>query len=117
MQYDIFPLYSKFKFSFFRQFAGIETNCNEFFICIVSTICFGGIQVLEPDSKLTEVLMDTIFECIENSDSTVKDVRNWQKVVQWFMALYPSNPAESKEDIANVPVIQSFLLPLLLQHE
>lgn len=71
----------------------IKTSCYRFFIEVVSSLCFGGKELPEPD--LIKVLMDTIFLEKETSELTPYEDRK---------------PDET-------PIIRSFLLQLLLDHE
>ena len=71
----------------------IKTSCDRFFIEVVSSLCFGGKVAPEPD--LIKVLMDTIFLEKETSELT---------------------PYVHQEP-DKTPIIRSFLLQLLLEHE
>ncbi|XP_064404373.1 E3 ubiquitin-protein ligase RNF213-like isoform X3 [Halichondria panicea] len=69
----------------------IKDSCNRFFIEVVSSLCFGGREI--PESELIELLLDNVLQDRETS------------------ALSPYK----KQD--QTPVIRSFLLQLLLEHE
>ena len=69
----------------------MKDSCNRFFIEVVSSLCFGGREI--PESELIELLLDNVLQDRETS------------------ALSPYK----KQD--QTPVIRSFLLQLLLEHE
>lgn len=69
----------------------IRKYCSEFFLQIVSNLCFGG--DIAPESKLIKMLLGTMF-----AESTQE--------------LTPYSKVKTDE----VPTIRSFLLQLLLEH-
>ncbi len=69
----------------------ISKSCNRFFIEVVSSLCFGGMEVPEPE--LVKLLLDTVFRDTQTS------------------RLSPYNEQD------DTPTIRSFLLQLLLEHE
>ena len=72
----------------------VKKSCKEFFMELVSDLCFGGQAVPEPN--LIKMLLDRVF--IEKNDST-------QELTPY------------KDDRADkIPTIRSFLLQLLLEH-
>ena len=72
----------------------VKKACREFFMELVSSLCFGGEAAPEP--ALVKMLLDTVF--VEKNDST-QDLTPY------------------KDDKADkVPTIRSFLLQLLLEH-
>ena len=71
----------------------IRKSCNRFFIEVVSSLCFGGMEAPEPE--LVKLLLDTVLR--DNQTSR----------------LSPYNDEQQDE----TPTIRSFLLQLLLEHE
>ncbi len=69
----------------------MKDNCNRFFIEIVSSLCFGGRET--PESELIELLLDTVLQDRETSTLS---------------------PYKKRDQ---TPIIRSFLLQLLLEHE
>ena len=72
----------------------VKKSCREFFMEIVSNLCFGGRAAPEPD--LIKMLLDNVF--VEENKST-------QEVTP-----YKGDKADK------IPTIRSFLLQLLLEH-
>ena len=72
----------------------IRESCRAFFMELVSTLCFGQTTLPEPD--LISSLMNIVFQ----DDEKTKDFT------------YSDKAAADKQ-----PVIRSFLLQLLLEHE
>ncbi len=70
----------------------IRNSCNRFFIEVVSSLCFGGVEAPEPE--LVKLLLDTVLRDTQTS------------------ILSPYNNEHDK-----TPTIRSFLLQLLLEHE
>ncbi|XP_064403130.1 E3 ubiquitin-protein ligase RNF213-like isoform X2 [Halichondria panicea] len=71
----------------------IRKSCNRFFIEVVSSLCFGGMEA--PETELVKLLLDTVLR--DNQTSR----------------LSPYNDEQQDE----TPTIRSFLLQLLLEHE
>ena len=69
----------------------IRRNCNRFFIEVVSSLCFGGMEAPEPE--VVKLLLDTVLHDSQTS------------------RLSPYNEQDE------TPTIRSFLLQLLLEHE
>ena len=80
-----------------RNAKEFKSNCQHYFIEVVSTLCFGGQRAPEPD--LIKMLLDIVFT---ESDSGM--------VTQEMVPL-----SDEKRD--KIPVIRSSLLQLLLEHE
>lgn len=72
----------------------VKKSGREFFLELVSELCFGGQGAPEPN--LIKMLLDTVF--VEKNDSTQE------------LTPYKDDKADK------VPTIRSFLLQLLLQH-
>ena len=72
----------------------VKKSGREFFMELVSELCFGGRAAPEPD--LVKILLDTVF--VEKSDSTQE------------LTPYKDDKADK------IPTIRSFLLQLLLEH-
>ena len=77
-----------------KTLKSIRESCHAFFMELVSTLCFGQRDLPEPE--LVKRLMNIVF----TSDKTTKDFT------------YSDKTATDKN-----PVIRSFLLQLLLEHE
>ena len=75
----------------------IKKSCRAYFMEVISSLCFGGVGVPEPE--LVKLLLDTVFI---NSDDEVE------------ISTRDLTPYEGKHD--SVPVIRSFILQLLLEH-
>ncbi len=69
----------------------IKKSCNRFFIEVVSSLCFGGVDAPEPE--LVKSLLDTVLQ--DNQTSKL-------------------SPYKEQDE---TPTIRSFLLQLLLEHE
>ena len=69
----------------------IKKHCNDFFIEMVSRLCFGGREL--PDTKVFSSLFDMIFPYAESTKLQTIDVK-----------------------FISTPAIKSFLLQLLLEH-
>lgn len=80
------------------QIANFERNCRNYFIAVVSNLCFGGETMPEP--ALIEMIMGIVFT---KSDSTSLGTRALTPVVNG--------------KIDEVPVVRSSLLQLLLEHK
>lgn len=75
-------------------------SCRDFFMEVVSTLCFGGQDTPEP--QLIKCLMETVFAMNrEGTMFTTRDITQYDQ--------------ESACD--EVPVVRSFLLQLLLEHK
>ena len=72
----------------------VKRGCREFFMELVSSLCFGG--EASPEPALVKMLLDTVF--VEKNDSTQE------------LTPYRDDKADK------VPTIRSFLLQLLLEH-
>lgn len=72
----------------------VKKSCREFFMELVSDLCFGGDAV--PEADLVKMLLDTVF--IEKNDSTQE------------LTPYRDDRADK------IPTIRSFLLQLLLEY-
>ena len=75
-------------------------SCRDFFMEVVSTLCFGGQTA--PESQLIACLMETVFA--RNTDGTMFGTRE-------------ITPYDHKSSCDEVPVVRSFLLQLLLEHK
>lgn len=83
-----------------QQHNQVLISCRDFFMEVVSTLCFGGRDAPEPE--LVKSLMDTVFGTNrEGTMFTTRDITPYDQ--------------ESKCD--EVPVVRSFLLQLLLEHK
>ncbi len=69
----------------------IKRSCSNFFIDIVSSLCFGDMEAPEPD--LIKLLLDTVLQ--DTQTSKFSPYNNQDKT----------------------PTIRSFLLQLLLEHK
>lgn len=74
----------------------IKKCCHEFFMELVSSLCFGG--TIPPEPELIEMLINTVFNEKEGSST---------------QSLTPYD--DTKVD--KIPTIRSFLLQLLLEHK
>ena len=74
----------------------IKNSCRTFFMEVISSLCFGGVGVPEPE--LVKLLLDTVF--IDSDDKQIS-TRN----------LTPFLKERDSE-----PVIRTFVLQLLLEH-
>ncbi len=74
-----------------RTKAKIRKSCNNFFVEIVSTLCFGNVEAPEPG--LIKLLLDTVLQDTQTSKFSPYDDRDTN------------------------PTIRSFLLQLLLEHK
>lgn len=74
-----------------------KSNCQYYFLEVVSTLCFGGQRAPEPD--LIKMLLDIIFTDGDMGMAT-------REIVPL---------SDEKSD--KIPVIRSSLLQLLLEHE
>ena len=82
-----------------KTVSSIQKSCREFFMEVVSNLCFGGHKPPEPD--LIKMLMNTVFT-ERKEDASALDTRD--------MTPYQADPDQ-------VPVVRSFLLQLLLEHK
>ena len=82
-----------------KTVSSIQRSCREFFMEVVSNLCFGGHKPPEPD--LIKMLMNTVFT-ERKEDASALDTRD--------MTPYQADPDQ-------VPVVRSFLLQLLLEHK
>lgn len=74
------------------QQKGLSRKCNDFFVELVSTLCFSYWST--PDDKLAEILIQTVFD-VDSSSDEIQDI---QQVTY------------------NIPVTKIILLHLLLQN-
>ena len=95
---DVYYFYDVFR-SYPKKLASIRRSCRAFFMELVSTLCFGRHETPEPE--LITMLMNTIF--MEGEQEGELGTREF------------SPYKEAKRD--GIPVIRSFLLQLLLEHE
>ena len=72
-------------------------SCDDFFMEVVSTLCFG--QATVPDGDLIEMLLNLIFTEATSADGTITSTKQL---------------TSHKQRTDDVPVIRSFLLQLLL---
>lgn len=75
----------------------IRSSCQAFFMEVISSLCFGGSSVPEP--QLIKLLLNTVF--VDGTDEGI--------------ATRELTPYLSKKH-DTVPVIRSFILQLLLEH-
>ena len=73
--------------------SSIKKSCHNFFMEVVSSLCFGGSQV--PESELLKSLVDTIV-----CDGQTRELTPYG--------------TDTKAD--KIPTIRSFVLQLLLEH-
>ena len=74
----------------------MKNSCRAYFMEVVSSLCFGGVGVPEP--QLVKLLLDTVFINSDEEQVTTQDL----------------TPYQGEQD--SVPVIRSFILQLLLEH-
>ena len=74
--------------------ANIRESCHAFFMEVVSTLCFGSQTSPEPE------LINTLIGMVFTEEAGTKELSPYKEV---------------KND--DVPVVRSFLLQLLLEHE
>ena len=77
-----------------------QVDCCNYFVEVVSTLCFGGDKVPEPD--LIKMLMEIIYKAEGDTDT---------ELTQDLTFL-----TEEKEDKL-LPIIRSSLLQLLFEHK
>jgi hypothetical protein len=89
-----------------KELAEVRRNCYEFFIHVVSSLCFG--QSISPDDDLTEMLLDVVFKRREEVGDTEGEMGKWR----------PRHISPYEADVIGdaSPIIHSFLLKLLLEH-
>ena len=78
-----------------KELSGLKRDCHNYFIEVVSTICFGGESAPEPD--LIKNLMEVVFTQDVDLISPLTDVKG--------------------DKSGEVSVVRSSLLQLLLEHE
>ena len=74
----------------------IKNSCRTFFMEVISSLCFGGVGVPEPE--LVKLLLDTVF--IDSDDKQI----------------YTRNLTPFLKERDSEPVIRTFVLQLLLEH-
>ena len=74
----------------------LKNSCQAYFMEVISSLCFGGVGVPEP--QLVKLLLDTVFIDSVDEQISTKDL----------------TPYKGEQD--SVPVIRSFILQLLLEH-
>ena len=74
----------------------LKNSCQAFFMEVISTLSFGGIDGPEP--QLVRLLLDMVFIDGEDEQVTTQEL----------------TPYKGEQD--SVPVIRSFILQLLLEH-
>ena len=82
----------------------IKKSCRQFFMEVVSSLCFGGVTAPEPD--LITMLMEIVFN--EKSESCIDENTELET-----RELTPYKVISSDK----IPTIRSFLLQLLLEHK
>ena len=82
----------------------IKKSCRQFFMEVVSSLCFGGVTAPEPD--LITMLMEIVFN--EKSESCIDENTELET-----RELTPYKVVSSDK----IPTIRSFLLQLLLEHK
>lgn len=70
---------------------------------VISVLCFG--QSASPEDKLVEMLINLVFKGVQGEGKTQSET--------WLLTPYKEELKKSDES----PVIRSFLLQLLLEHE
>ena len=91
-----------------KQLAVVKKNCYDFFIHVISSLCFG--QPIAPDDDLIEMLLDVVFKRREK----VGDREG--KIVKWRTRTFSPYEVDFIGDDES-PIIHSFLLKLLLEHK
>ena len=85
---------------------GIKKSCTNFFIEVVSGLCFG--QSSAPEDSLVGILLDTVFTEQREMDEGGEGEGGTRGT---------RNLTPFKDDVEDrLPVIRSFLLQLLLEH-
>ena len=82
-----------------QQHKYLLTSCQQFFMEVVSSLCFGGQKAPEPE--LIKCLMEMVFATKEGAMFSTRDI----------------TPYDHETQCDSVPVIRSFLLQLLLEHK
>ena len=80
-----------------KIYHAIMKSCDDFFMEVVSTLCFG--QATVPDGDLIEMLLNLIFTAATSADGATTSTKQL---------------TSHKQRTDEVPVIRSFLLQLLL---
>ena len=87
-------------YSIFRRKSSLRSDCDVFFMEVVSTLCFG---YGTPEDKLIKILIDTVF--LERGDArvTTKELTYTE--------------TDTGTDTDSVPMIRSFLMKLLVNEK
>ena len=88
------------------QLGAIRKSCHDFFIEVVSGLCFG--QSSAPEDELVEMLLNIVFTEEEKGGEGEGGKRGTRNLTP-----YKEELRERDES----PVIRSFLLQLLLEHK
>ena len=75
-----------------------QRHCHNYFVEVVSTLCFGGDKAPEP--ALIQMLMAIVYSENENSTFDTRDLTPFDK-----------------GNVDEIPIIRSSLLQLLLEHK
>ena len=90
-----------------KPLLGIKKSCTNFFIEVVSSLCFG--QSSAPEDALVMVLLDIVF----TEQKEVEEGGEGKGGKRGTRNLTPF-----KDDVKDkLPVVRSFLLQLLLEHK
>ena len=90
-----------------KQLVAIRKSCRNFFIEVVSGLCFG--QSTVPDDDLVEMLLNIVFTEKAQVEGREEEGRLGTRV----LTPYKDDLKERDE----TPIIRSFLLQLLLEHK
>ena len=91
-----------------KQLVAIRKSCRNFFLEVVSGLCFG--QSTVPDDDLVEMLLNIVFTEKAQVEGGGEEGRLGTRVLTPY---YKDDPKERDE----TPIIRSFLLQLLLEHK
>ena len=89
-----------------KQLAAIAKSCRNFFLEVVSSLCFG--QANAPEDDLVQMLLNIVF--------TEREQESGEEGGKWGTRELTPYKDDLKEEDAT-PTIRSFLLQLLLEHK
>lgn len=90
-----------------KQLAAFRKSCHNFFIDVVSVLCFG--QSSAPTDDLIEMLLDNVF-----TEGRVEAEDKGGERGKWRTRTLSPYKAERRD---KSPTVRSFLLQLLLEHK